>query len=50
MYRRFAHTLSEGTPKCYGAVVDKDAWFTIVLEDLTALDAYVTGQLEGERP
>lgn len=48
MYRRFADTLSAGLPKCFGAVVDKDAWFTIVLEDLTALNAYCTGQLEGE--
>ena len=46
-YRRFGDRLTAGLAKCYGAVVDRDAEFSIVLEDLGAYEAYTHGQLEG---
>ncbi|KAH0845741.1 phosphotransferase [Fonsecaea pedrosoi] len=46
-YRRFGDRLSAGLPHCYGAVVDRHAWFTLVLEDLGLYDGYQGAQLEG---
>ena len=46
-YRRFGAQLQAGLNKCYGAVVDQDGWFTLVLEDAGKLDGYTCGQLEG---
>ena len=46
-YRRFGETLSAGLPHCFGAVVDKNGWFTIALEDLGIYDGYQGAQLEG---
>lgn len=46
-YRRFGDRLSAGLARPYGAVLSKDAEFSIVLEDLGQYDAYTHGQLEG---
>ncbi|KAK3704341.1 hypothetical protein LTR37_013894 [Vermiconidia calcicola] len=46
-YRRFGDLLSAGLNRCFGAVVDKDGYFTMVLEDAGASRGYTTGQLEG---
>lgn len=46
-YRRFGDLLSAGLNRCFGAIVDKDGYFTMVLEDAGASGGYVTGQLEG---
>lgn len=46
-YRRFYDKLSVGLPKCYSAIVDPEAYFTIVLEDLGNYDGYQGAQLEG---
>lgn len=46
-YRRFGERLSAGLPRFYGAVVDKQAWFTLALEDLGVYDGYQGAQLEG---
>jgi hypothetical protein len=48
-YRRFGTLLASGggLNRCYGAIVDDEGWFTIVLEDAGILDGYVKGQLEG---
>lgn len=46
-YRRFGDMLSPGLPHCYGAIVDKEAWFTIGLEDLSIHHGYDGDQLKG---
>jgi len=46
-YRRFGDLLSAGLNRCFGAVVDLNEFFTVVLEDAGASGGYVTGQLEG---
>lgn len=46
-YRRFGSVLAGGLPVSYGAVVDKDAWFTLVLEDLSINGGYDGNQLAG---
>ena len=46
-YRRFGDLLIEGLNRCFGAVVDKDGYFTMVFENALESGGYVTGQLEG---
>lgn len=46
-YRRFGGLLAAALPDCHGAVVDKEAWFTIVLEDLSTHGGYGANQLTG---
>lgn len=46
-YRRFGDLLVAALPVSYGAVVDKDAWFTIALEDLSIHGGYNVSQILG---
>ncbi|KIW78013.1 hypothetical protein Z517_07846 [Fonsecaea pedrosoi CBS 271.37] len=46
-YRHFGDLLAAALPLCYGAVVDKDAWFTIVLENLSIHGSYSVNQILG---
>jgi hypothetical protein len=46
-FRRFGKLLEAGLPKCYGAIVDQDAFFTILLEDMGLHGGYQGDKIAG---